>query len=333
MKNKIILAIVLTCGLLIGKAQIQQINNGDLYYVVRTRINEVITKVNDLSDEDLASVAYVDDQIEIIAADLAAELGNISGISSSGPIQLNGSFIEIAAPDIEIFGLTKLNGFRIENLGTPVNSKDAANKEYVDTELANIESLSSPGLVEISGEEILIDAFFITVDGRLNMSGNRITSVADPVNLNDGVNKSYVDSEIANISRDNLGLGSNDRVSFDAVIVDNEIYSPSIELTNFNNQSVDAHIYVDQVQNQTGPLIIDSEASTKIESNGVIEIESHTEIVLTGNGVRMDTNIDLQGNKVTNIDTPTDPEDLVNKEYVDELIAELAARISVLENQ
>jgi hypothetical protein len=76
------------------------------------------------------------------------------------------------------------NNFYINNLPTPINSGDAATKNYVDTSTIN------PNYLLINGSN--------GMGGSLNLNNNRGINTLNPVNAQDIATKNYVDTSINN---------------------------------------------------------------------------------------------------------------------------------------
>ncbi|TDO03778.1 hypothetical protein [Sunxiuqinia elliptica] len=108
--------------------------------------------------------------------------------------------------------------YKIINLKTPTNANDAATKAYVDNRLDNPDdylSLSSGNLYvgnannkagEVAKGSIPLNEFGApTAD--LSMNNLKLTNLAAPVNLNDAVNKAYVDGRGVNPIDISLNFG------------------------------------------------------------------------------------------------------------------------------
>ena len=79
-----------------------------------------------------------------------------------------------------------MNNKKITNLQTPTNNTDAATKKYVDNKSTNSQDLSP--FLKKNGSDLMT--------GNLNMSGNKIINLEDPVSDNDAVNKIYMSNHL-----------------------------------------------------------------------------------------------------------------------------------------
>ena len=78
------------------------------------------------------------------------------------------------------------NQKQIDNLGTPRYNSSAANKQYVDSQISNIDTTS---YLKIDGSRAMT--------GDLDMGGNKITNLKTPTGNTDAANKSYIDETLA----------------------------------------------------------------------------------------------------------------------------------------
>ena len=76
---------------------------------------------------------------------------------------------------------------KIINVADPTDLTDAANKKYVDDEIAKIPH-SDAGTLKLDGSRVMA--------GDLNMNDHKINNLADPTDLTDAANKKYVDNEM-----------------------------------------------------------------------------------------------------------------------------------------
>ena len=83
-------------------------------------------------------------------------------------------------------GEVSMGGKRLENVGTPLENSQAANKFYVDA-LVEASTAGDKALRKIQ------DGVFAS-EGDIDMSGNSITGLPNPVDRDAAVNKNYVDN-------------------------------------------------------------------------------------------------------------------------------------------
>ena len=83
-------------------------------------------------------------------------------------------------------GEVSLGGKRLENVGTPLENFQATNKFYVDT-LVEASTAGDKALRKIQ------DGTF-ALDGNIDMNGNSITGLPNPVDRDAAVNKNYADN-------------------------------------------------------------------------------------------------------------------------------------------
>ena len=83
-------------------------------------------------------------------------------------------------------GEVSLGGKRLENVGTPLENFQATNKFYVDT-LVEASTAGDKALRKIQ------DGTFVS-DGNIDMNGNSITGLPNPVDRDAAVNKNYADN-------------------------------------------------------------------------------------------------------------------------------------------
>ena len=79
-----------------------------------------------------------------------------------------------------------MGGKRLENVGTPLENSQATNKFYVDT-LIEASTAGDKALRKIR------DGVF-TSEGEIDMNGNSITGLPNPVDWDAAINKNYVDN-------------------------------------------------------------------------------------------------------------------------------------------
>ena len=124
-----------------------------------------------------------------------------------------------------------MGGKRLENIGTPLENSQATNKFYVDA-LVEAATAGDKALKKIQ------DGFFAS-DGEIDMNGNSITGLPNPVDKDAAANKNYVDNGGA--------IVKNPDGSFTAI---SDIDFIGYRLKNLSNPKVDRDavnkVYVDK---------------------------------------------------------------------------------------
>jgi hypothetical protein len=262
-----------------------------------------------------------------------------TSLSSGGTLTTLGG-ISIAKT-LNIGGEINCNNNKIINVKWPTNPLDAANKEYVDsiTFGNNIISNFSSGQVLIggntsgsiigypsfiyntSGQLIIstsIDSINLTsgsslivyggvniyktlsIGGDLNLNNNYIQNVLTPILPYDGVNKQYVDDLISNITTSNfIGNFTSGQIL---------IGGTGSSLLGYNSFifNVSSGIYL---YNTTDAVGLGTGGNLTLY--GGASISKH---VYIGGG------LDLNSQNITNVATPINDYDAVNKKYVDDMI-------------
>lgn len=117
-------------------------------------------------------------------------------------------------------GNADLGGNKIVSIATPDIASDAANKAYVDTTVAGIESSLSSEIANLEnsvnsinlGEYIKKDGT-VDMESSLGMGNNRITFLGNPINSQDAATKSYVIGTTTFKSERLVEIDNNDCVS------------------------------------------------------------------------------------------------------------------------
>ena len=135
-------------------------------------------------------------------------------------------------------GDVSMGGKRLENVGTPLENFQATNKFYVDT-LVEASTAGDKALRKIQ------DGIF-ALDGEIDMNGNSITGLPNPVDRDAAANKNYVDNGGAIVKNPdgsftavsdidfigyrlkNLSNPKDDRDAVNKVYVDKKLSLPSL---------------------------------------------------------------------------------------------------------
>lgn len=188
---------------------------------------------------------------------------------------------------------------RVTGLANPINSADAANKAYVDAQVAN----ANTGVADwdlITDKPVFTEKFTMVDDNtnvklitNLDMNSARIRNVGAPLNSHEVTNKQYVDNGIATVNS-----------KIDVEIAD--VLS-------------DAKAYADGILAGTGAPdwndVINKPAY--LEDDGPLSMDVQGVLIV-------DTNMSLAGNILHNVANPALPKDAANKDYVDGLMNQTA---------
>jgi hypothetical protein len=149
-----------------------------------------------------------------INQDLLPDTNNTRDLGSAGETWNQGFIYEVRTDVLDtVSGVgaitlastlnTNLNP--IENLPTPINAADAANKDYVDTEISDLASDVATNLSTALLDKISVDGSIAFTDDQ-SMGGNALTNVLDPVNNQDAATKAYVDNYVTTSKVANYGI-------------------------------------------------------------------------------------------------------------------------------
>jgi len=89
-------------------------------------------------------------------------------------------------------------GFRVINLPAPSLPTDAANKDYVDSQMGSNSAVLSSILAQLTtiSNMYLRKDGAVPMTGNLNLGANRVINMASPINPSDGATKAYTDAAI-----------------------------------------------------------------------------------------------------------------------------------------
>ncbi len=169
-----------------------------------------------------------------------------------------------------ILGNIAMSGQSITNLNpTPQNNNDAVTKSYVDNSIALAGGLSILG---------------ITMQGDINMNGNEISGLVDPINDDMAASKGYVESNFFDLAGGTM-VGN---IHIDGHEITNLLRTPTTDLSAVTKKWVT------------------DEFPTKQELLG---------------GVTLTGSLDLSGNEIYGLpDVPTTDNSATSKKYVDSKI-------------
>jgi len=230
--------------------------------------------------------------------------------------------------DTTITGVLKLSsndldmsGNQIINLADPSSNTDAVTKQYVDDLVADLAggdiNITSGGTIAGNlyvsqdlgvGNSITLDGN-MTIFGVLDLSDNRITSVADASDDTDVVNKQYLDATVtANVAdRFSINGGTINGVT----TMNSTLYlNDGIDLRNTRIVNVPDPLIPGHVANRN---YVDNLDSIKFDKAGGI---------ITGN-MTLNGVISMSGNRIIDMVEPTDISDSATKNYVDMTVEDI----------
>lgn len=200
--------------------------------------------------------------------------------------------VNVASPTLTgtpiLGGNLNMNNYKITNLSPPINSKDGANKEYIDDLIADV---ISSGIGSGSGIGPIEEDF--------DMNNYKIINLMSPTNDNDVTNKKYIDDLISGL--DLSGTGGTGGTNEDPTI------TKDLSMNNF------------KITNLSLPIDSNDATNKEYVDNLVSDI-----VISSGGGggiLPILDDLDLNNYKIINLLPPIDPEDGVNKEYADNLFA------------
>ena len=215
-----------------------------------------------------------------------------------------------------------LSNKRIINVATPTAINDAANKQYVDTAIANaaptdlvnrIQSLET-NTVKLTGDQ--------RIEGTKTFTNASIL-LGELINIGQTqsslVNKKYVDDAIANAAGTG-GAGLENRIQ----VLENKVDATYDEFTDLANITIPQINQTNQIQqnaiDSSNRQIANLQTTTTTNSNNITYLQSHTVTTDTNqtiSGQKTFTNRILANGGITNLPDPTNIQDAATKYYVD----------------
>jgi len=273
----------------------------------------------------------------------------------------------IEAPSLLVNGESDMNGElnmnnnTITNLSSPNNINDATNKDYVDTQIASIDlstKLDKYGgtitnTLHVNGKTTFSSGIHVngavTLFSGLAMNGSKITNVLTPTDPSDGVNKYYVDQEIANASPtdkyDKTGgtITGHVTISSTVVILDYVSLQSSLDVSGALSVKGEIDMNSNKIINMDDPTAPTDAATKAYIDNAVIGLASGEINISEGGDITGDLNIasdmfiggtltvsglstfkstiNVTNNNIINVPNPSNNTDVANKQYVDSEIS------------
>jgi uncharacterized protein YoxC len=236
-------------------------------------------------------------------------------------------------------GNLDMNNNTIQNITTPLNDNDAANKLYVDTEITSV-LLDVSGITQdISGinqdindinqdissinlniqtihqdiNDINLDITDLqndklnkagdTMTGILNMNNNKIENVLAPTNNNDASNKKYVDDEISNITVDvNNKVEKSGDIMSGSLYFQPQFFAPHISSNSGAPFNIGAGGLVRMILDHGGKSFLGVN-NYPLNTEHAMEVEAGGNVLMNNNvgiGNTPATKLDVRGNIICN---------------------------------
>jgi len=191
--------------------------------------------------------------------------------------------------DFSVGRTLDVNGNNIINVATPINGTDAVNKDYITDTLDNYLTY----LTQFTSGQVLVGGSDGTlVTGYSNFTFNttgilsvpKVTDLITPTNALDATNKTYVDS-----------------------LVTTSVTTSRDELTQFTNGQV--------LIGGSNGNVINGYSNLTFHTSGTLNVPT----ISTGN-ITITNSLDMTGNIIINVTSPSNNTDVTNKLYVDSLV-------------
>ncbi len=263
----------------------------------------------------------------------------IKAVDNSDLLKINGDINTVS-----VDGTINMNNNRITTLGAPVNPKDCVNKQYVDTEISNIPVVDLTDLENKTQNINLPETVAGTTDftGLVNTDDLRISSSnihlgQDAGGLNQGTFSVAIGNSagIENQSDCHIAIGAFSRGTGENSMAlgcnsDTSTFTNSIAL------GVNA-INTDDKQLKIGSAnfsLTIEQIEAGLDNRTDLGSSSKKFKDLYINNIYTE-GLNMNDNKIINVDTPTDNNDAVNKSYVDTEISNIPPPVdlTVLENK
>ncbi len=275
-----------------------------------------------------------------VAIEANAYDGQSRALSAYGTSMLGG-YVTMTAGAVS-FGSIEMSNALITGLANPIQPQDAANKDYVDTQVGggnfvlksgdtmlggldmngfSLSGLPMPGSGDQAANRNYVDSNFLflgggALTGTLDMQNNRIFNLANPSLAGDAANKNYVDANFLGFSGGslfgNIDMGGNMITSLAGPSVGSDAVNKNYVDLGFlalggGSLTGDLDMQFNRIHNLAAPSV-GSDAATKSYVDGGF---------LPLNGGQLFGQLDMQNNVITNLAAPATPGDAANRAYVD----------------
>lgn len=224
---------------------------------------------------------------------------------------------------VAMTGNINVGGFKVTNMADPTDAGDAANKSYVDTNLASQKSTIENEYKQYVQENTVSPDK--PIEGSLDLNGNTIENVGTPVNGTDAANKDYVDDSIEAARQVIVLKGTNTVAELGTAYTAGKYVIVATEngvFYNITDYAVnDAEVKISYVVSfssataEKGYLKFDTvitTAATLLSTIFPADISTADANFVVADGL-----IDFNGKRVLGVSTPLNANEVANKQYVD----------------
>ena len=216
---------------------------------------------------------------------------------------------------------------RIKNLPDPVNGHDAVTKKYVDEKDAVTKKYIDDKTKNLFIDENDNIAFGLNVD----MEGNQILGLPEPVQDSDPATKKYVD-DLQNQyidKRGNIKFGRNINLDNKRIFA---LKDPKKDYEATNKKYVDDTI-TKRLQEEKDNFLPQDPATKEYVDEAIKQVAggdllvSKEGVFIKANGhYRATASLDIDNHKMENLPDPVDNKDAVNKKYIDGIVENLTLK-------
>jgi len=217
---------------------------------------------------------------------------------------------DLAAPT----GNVNMNMYNVTNLASPVENKDAVNKEYIDSHTWVASNITD---LDTYVKTIPLNQFTDPI-GDLDINGYKVLNVNLPTLNGDATNKIYVDNSIAEVKS---YVDNHDWLSGDITGLDS--YIKAISLDQFAIPIADINLNNQKITNLANPVAsADAANKTYVDNHTwtasqVTDLDTHVKAIPLNEFATPSADVSLNSHKITSLAEPTLSTDAATKNYVD----------------
>ncbi|MBF5051166.1 hypothetical protein CLAVI_000802 [Candidatus Clavichlamydia salmonicola] len=247
----------------------------------------------------------------------------------------------------EMYQNLKMKGYSIQDIADPIYDKDAVNLSYLKKML---QQSSSSSIESVKSKEVLFS-------GTLNLDGNRITGLSDPLDPLDAVNLAYILDALSNITDTHSALALSggslsgplnlqghsitgvpapleplDAVNL-AYILDalNDISMEFSSLLPLRGGILRGHLDLggNSITGLSDPFLPTDAVNLSYFLKKIEQISSSNATSSPFKNGKSSDNIDMGGKIITGLARPTNPTDAVNLSYILEKLDQIVLKTSL----